>query len=255
MINNLYYFFDKIVCINLRHRKDRYNSAKNLFDKLNIPNVEFYIADKSSIDGRYGCFESHINVIKKAYIQDCNNILIFEDDIRPSIFYNINLLKDSIEFMKNNEYDIFYLGYFPFNKVNSIYLSSEKITKNIISYNPFATHAYCLNRISMKKILDNYKIYIGKIHIDKFYTYNYIFKNYCITPMIFEQIYCSPIDNSIHGIDEIFCRKIQCFAGDYLNLGSRCSYFIYLLNNYKIIFIIIMIIILYYSIRFVYLLN
>ena len=75
MINsNPYNFFDKIICINLRNRTDWNESAKNVFNKLKIPNVEFYFADKSSKGGRYGCFESHINVIKKAYIQDCDNI-------------------------------------------------------------------------------------------------------------------------------------------------------------------------------------
>jgi GR25 family glycosyltransferase involved in LPS biosynthesis len=82
----LYNFFDKIYCINLKHRPDRYISATKVFNDLNIPNVEFYITEKSSKGGRYGCFESHINVIKKAYNEGYNNILIFEDDIRLRSF-------------------------------------------------------------------------------------------------------------------------------------------------------------------------
>ena len=117
-------FFDKIFCINLKYRKDRYISANKVFNKLNIINVEFYITDKSPKGGRYGCFESHINVIKKAYHLGYNNILIFEDDIRPSNFYNLDLLDSSIDFMKNNNWDIFYLGYIVSNK--------NYITENII---------------------------------------------------------------------------------------------------------------------------
>ena len=99
-LENLYNYFDKIVCINLKSRPDRYLSAIKEFQKLNINNVEFYFADKSSKGGRYGCFESHINVIQKCYDEGCNNILIFEDDIRPSNFYSLDLLKSSIEFMR-----------------------------------------------------------------------------------------------------------------------------------------------------------
>ena len=59
-----YNFFDKIICINLKTRQDRYESALKTFQSLNINNVEFYFANKSPKGGRYGCFESHINVIK-----------------------------------------------------------------------------------------------------------------------------------------------------------------------------------------------
>ena len=137
--SNLYNFFDKIVCINLKSRPDRYLSASNEFKKLNINNVEFYFAEKSHKGGKYGCFESHINVIQKCYNEKCNNILIFEDDVRPSNYYNLTLLNESIEFMKNNKWDIFYLGYFIFN--NDVFdniLVSCNIKKkyNIIQYNP-----------------------------------------------------------------------------------------------------------------------
>ena len=249
--NNPYNFFDKIICINLTTRKDRYESAKNEFNNLNIPNVEFYIANKSSNGGRYGCFESHINVIKKAYIQGCDNILIFEDDLRPSNYYNISLLEDSIEFIKNNNFDIFYLGYMAFNKnyiTDNIIFTSSKNKNNIIQYNPCGTQSYCINKNGMIKILDNYEKYLGNEHYDTYLQNKNYFKNYCITPMLFEQHWCSPHDNSIHGLDEYIARKYQCFFGDYLNYSSNISYYIYLYNKYKItLFIfIISILILYF---------
>ena len=242
----LYNYFDKIYCINLKHRKDRYISANKTFNELNIKNVEFVIVNKSPKGGRYGCFESHINIIKNAYNAGYNNILIFEDDIRPSNFYNLDLLNTSINFMKNNEWDIFYLGYIISNKnyiSENIITSHINISNNIIKYNPGATHAYCLSKSAMLKILNLYNYYINDVHYDIFLSNKSIFNNYCVTPMLFEQYWCYDIDNSIHGIDELILRKSQCFCGDYLNINSNISYIINIFNYYKKIIILIIILI------------
>uniref|UniRef100_A0A6C0EBS6 Glycosyl transferase family 25 domain-containing protein n=1 Tax=viral metagenome TaxID=1070528 RepID=A0A6C0EBS6_9ZZZZ len=232
--NNLYNFFDKIICINLKSRPDRYESATIEFKKLNINNVEFYFAEKSSKGGKYGCFESHINVIKKCYNKGYYNILIFEDDLRPSNFYNIELLNESIEFMKNNNWDIFYLGYFIFNEdaTDNIILSYNKKTDNIIQYNPCSTHTYCLNKKSMEKILSTYHNYIGIIHYDIYLSNREYFKNYCILPMLFEQHYCYEIDNETDNLIQLAARKSQCFLGDYMNINSNITYLIYFYNKY-----------------------
>jgi len=247
-----YNFFDKIYCINLITRNDRYMSATNTFNKLNIKNVEFCRVNKSDKGGRYGCFESHIDIIKKSLKLNLNNILIFEDDIRPSNYYNLELLNNSIKFMKNNNWDVFYLGYLASNKNyfrDNIFMSHNNISKNIISYNPGATHAYCLNNNSMKKILLHYEKYINNTHYDMFLTNKKIFNNYCTIPMLFEQNWCYDIDNSIHGFDEYFLRKCQCFCGDYLNINSNISYLIYLFNYFKIVIYILILIIIFICIN------
>ena len=244
-LENLYNYFDKIICINLKSRPDRYLSATKEFQKLNINNVEFYFADKSSKGGRYGCFESHINVIQKCYDEGCNNILIFEDDIRPSNFYSLDLLKSSIDFMKNNTWDIFYLGYFIFNDdiTDALLITYNALTENIIYYNPCAAHAYCLNRNTMQKILLTYNKYIEISHIDVYYSNKEIFTNYCIYPMLFEQFYCYEIDNEIFNIKEYILRKTQCFFGDYININSNITFLLFMYNKYYYILCIVFIII------------
>ena len=148
---NNYNFFDQIYCINLKHRKDRYNSAINTFKQINLHNVTFFLADKHEKGGRYGCFDSHIQVINNAFNNNYNNILIFEDDIKIGKFYSNLLLKKSIDFMKNNNrWDVFYLGYFPFSYNYKI----TPITDNIFKSNPFGTTAYCLNKKSIIKIVN-----------------------------------------------------------------------------------------------------
>ena len=91
--------FDKIICINLKERKDKYNNVKNVFDKLNI-NVDFYYAEKHKTSGRIGCFESHIHVIENCYNNNLNNILIFEDDVINTPNYNENIMIEINNFVK-----------------------------------------------------------------------------------------------------------------------------------------------------------
>lgn len=102
IINNRY---DKVVCISLLEREDKYQYALSQFIKHDI-NVEFYrpviqgyaskfvelYADKyndpsrnhilfnKSFPNELGTFQSHYNVIKTALIQGANSIFVFEDD-------------------------------------------------------------------------------------------------------------------------------------------------------------------------------
>jgi len=262
----LYDFFDDIVCINLESRKDRHKYAQNIFNKLNIP-ARFYIVKKHSKGGMYGCFESHINVIKEAYNNGKNNILIFEDDILPTKSYNLENIQNAINFMKfNNSWEIFFLGYSIVNNLpdnihffkpllNNLYLNAYYVGKNIIQYKPYNTHSYCLNRKGMKKILNNYNKYIGIIHIDVYLSDYLNLNSYCYVPLLFDQKWCIGSDN-INNKDNIFemmCRKILCFyeKNELFWYISLIKYFLYYINIYSwvlvIIYIIIFISIIYLS--------
>ena len=81
----LWDFFDgHIRCINLLSREDRYEESQLLFKKYNIP-VRYYRTRKN-ISAQRGCFESHIKVIKEAYVSGAERVLIFEDDITSSAY-------------------------------------------------------------------------------------------------------------------------------------------------------------------------
>lgn len=59
-------FFDDIVCITLQDRPDRKKHAQEVFEKLHIP-VRFYSAKRHPNGGVYGCFASHIDVVRECY--------------------------------------------------------------------------------------------------------------------------------------------------------------------------------------------
>lgn len=204
--------FDDIICINLRYRTDRYAWAKSIFQRLKIP-ARFAIVEKSPHGGVYGCFESHINIIKECYEKGCKTIMIFEDDIIPTPGYSLKHVQNGIDFMRTHpSWDLFYFGYFAVNDNSDLIFKAHSThNKHIVRYSPTATHAYCLNRRSMKKILDTYHPIIGREHLDVYYSSREMkLENYCYVPMIFEQTECVSADNPARDEREYNVRAMGC---------------------------------------------
>lgn len=183
---------EEIFCISLKQTKERREHFKTNYP-LNIP-YKYLIVEKDKRGGVYGCFNSHIKIIKDVYKRGLNNVLIFEDDAYPSPSYSKKKLDDVYNFLKTNkDWEIFYLGYFlsgtNHKNNNTIHLFSETINKDIIKFNPLGTHAYILNRKGMKKILDTYHNFIGICHYDMYLAKFINLKSYCISPIIFDQNY------------------------------------------------------------------
>ena len=100
-------YFDKIICINLAKRPDRWKQVTQEFAKAGITNVQRYYAidgnpmgwkyvpdgktlnqiKPQSWDGAAGCMASHVNIWKLAKENNWKNVLI-------GIFYIL------VEFMK-----------------------------------------------------------------------------------------------------------------------------------------------------------
>lgn len=204
---------DKIICINLIDRPDKYNNAKRVFDKLNL-HVDFYQPEKHKYSGRIGCFESHINVIKECFDQNMNRILIFEDDIIETSSYNKDSIQNIIHFLDNNVCDYFQLGYtiLPHEMIN--YFTSLSISNtHFLQYNGNCTHAYILNRTGMEKILKTWKKYCYNKKLDIDVYYKEIFKNNgaCSCPILFDQNFCINNDNEIATTSYYtFMRSFSC---------------------------------------------
>ncbi len=101
--NNLFFnspleYFDKIIIINLEHRKDRKTHILNEFKKLciSMDKIEFIEAIYNKMNGVMGCTMSHIKSVEYAINNNLNNVLIVEDDFcfpENINMFNINLLK------------------------------------------------------------------------------------------------------------------------------------------------------------------
>ena len=175
--------FDKIYCINLVTRDDRYHSCQDLFDKLGM-DVEFFRTERHPNGGCEGCYRSHMSCIKKAYDSGAQNCLILEDDIivNPKVD-QAKMLDVAKAYMdKHSDWDIFYLGSSP-----SVIHSHSKVGKSVRKGPCFHTHAYVINRPFMEKVL---KYDYPEIPIDHFYVKLAAkgdLKSYRLYPSIFNQ--------------------------------------------------------------------
>lgn len=223
-------FFDDIICINMKHRDDRREHMRMMMKQLDIP-FRFYLAERNPKGGIYGCFESHINVIKQCYDTGCKHIMIFEDDLIPTKEYSLQKIMLGIDFMKTHEWDIFYYGYIVIGeKYQTLLRSRPSDNSNIVAFRPFGTHAYCINRHTMETVLSNYHLYIGKMHLDHYYCMM-MFRAYCIVPMLFDQQLCMTSDIEAANTLEHIARQHMCIAQKH-EINYRVSWIVWFINKY-----------------------
>lgn len=219
---------DRIVCINLVNRPDKKSKVSRVFDALQIP-VEFFTANRHPQGGRYGCFHSHISVIKQAFDDGLDNILIFEDDVVPSPSYTESDIQFALKFVidKTNDVDILQLGCFPIIDesgtllpfINSPFTDKQR---RMIKFTAAAFHAYCLTRNGMHKILSSdWQRHIGDAHFDM-YVVGLQLNGYCCIPTLFEQYSCLGTDNLSRSTKEKFGRVFQC-TGDRFFIMHKIS--------------------------------
>jgi hypothetical protein len=103
-------YFEEIVCINLDRRTDRWELMQKEFDKINILDRVRRFSAVENVDGQKGCFESHIQCILNARKNKLKNILIFEDDVVFLPHYDERKIKNSIDILKDNYWEFYYLG-------------------------------------------------------------------------------------------------------------------------------------------------
>lgn len=188
----VYDYFEDIVCINLDISFDRRMQSQKYFNEYNIP-ARFYTVQKHPKGGRYGCFDSHMKIIKDAYERGLNNILVFEDDFMPTAAFTEEKIAEAVHFMRtHDDWDIFYLGYGTVKMDNrhlipTSIVGADVYSINIVQYNPHLTQCLCYSRKAMHKLLQEYQNYIEDYHLDICIASYMDFKNYCIVPMLFDQ--------------------------------------------------------------------
>jgi GR25 family glycosyltransferase involved in LPS biosynthesis len=218
---HLYRQFDAIYCITLKDNIDRQASASRIANQFGIP-LQFFRVDKHPKGGRYGCFESHVELIRFLYNRGANKVLIFEDDFIPSPGYSSDAIGDILRFMTiDQDWDYIQLGYLPVQRLHDPswlwkFPNSERHSKYLYKFGGLLTHAYCVSRKGMSKILEQshplLKLDDQHIpHIDIWY--NKIFRDtaYCACPILFDQKWCFPTDNvPANPVEAYLIRPMQC---------------------------------------------
>jgi len=111
--------------------------------------------------GETGCMLSHYNIIKAAYDEGFENVLILEEDFNPSGKYPSRLVLNEVP----KDCSILYLDRNPMCTSNKETRISDNVTKVGYSYN---NHAYIVTRKGMKEVLDS-KILDNIIISDEFF--------------------------------------------------------------------------------------
>lgn len=159
---------DDVVCINLKERPDR---KQHMMAQLDGIDFHFYHPTRHPNGGMHGCFESHINVISKAYSEGLNSICVFEDDIIANKTEH-DLLNgrdkgyvDLVRFLRASPdgrpsphaptgWSILYLGSVP----NFLRYSTSKVTTltsgKVYKVNAVCLHAYIISRVGMERMKD-----------------------------------------------------------------------------------------------------
>jgi GR25 family glycosyltransferase involved in LPS biosynthesis len=194
-MNNPFNYFDKIFCINLQHRTDRWANCQDTFEKLGIYEkvtrlegvncLELYKTENlfanyfnngipNHIDiinlRRAGCALSFIQAVQQAKQKGYKNILIFEDDISlyASVPDTITTLNNCLTELPDN-WELFYLSANP----TSFHGHIQPITP--YSQNLCYIHAaFCCHSIAINSNIYNYILDSFHSHIDIF---DWVLKN------------------------------------------------------------------------------
>ena len=128
-----------------------------------------------------GASLNHYKLIKKAYENNYNNILILEDDAVFKTPLNYRKLERVFKWMKDkNDWDIFYFGYCQWPLLISYFVNTDIVRVMM----PQAIHCYCLSRRGMKKIIYKFENHYKNESADIFFAKDFSLKKYAIYPQI-----------------------------------------------------------------------
>ena len=161
-MNNPFDFFEKICCINLDRRPDRWKDCQDNFKKLGIlerverfPAMDYSTSENipAGLRGKFGCTHSHLEIIRRAKHMMLKNILIFEDDIhlhRPADEIQKAVGAGTSELPDN--WEMLYLSANPLDNPNSLNDFSPSLCQLNLA---FTTHAFAVNHTAYDLILND----------------------------------------------------------------------------------------------------
>jgi len=160
-------FFEKVYCINLDSRIDRWDKAQKEFEKIGIKDLVQRISGHVPNDnllnkGERGCMISHIECLKDAKKNNYKNILIFEDDV---IFTNqfVEKLKLSISELPL-DWDLFYLGFCPKDVNSKFDIHSKNLFR--LKNDCYCTHSIAYNKKAIDYLFNNFDVFIKESAYD-----------------------------------------------------------------------------------------
>lgn len=175
-------YFDGTYIINLAERNDRREEMIQEFRRFNLFNLpekaQFFTAIKPSDKGNFpslgarGCFMSHLGVLKAAKAQNCDNVLLLEDDetfTKGLVRYQTQLIQE----LQTTNWDFAYFGHHINTKTQTNFLL-HPYTKPIVQAHFLAIHSQVFDRLIdfLETLLDRPAGHPegGPMHVDGAYS-------------------------------------------------------------------------------------
>jgi glycosyl transferase family 25 len=171
-------------CITLEEVTHRRKSAEVEISKL-PPDIKVqWSVEKRDVNGVRGCYNSHINVMKKALYRNLPYVLILEDDLHVKN-WDAEVWNNIKRFIAENEFDFIQLGFCSlfYHNVNPV-----SGYKNLYSGSLLCSHASVYSRRMMEHMVNYYSEFTGD-PIDVIYS-NEFNKKYAVIPMMIGQHWC-----------------------------------------------------------------
>jgi hypothetical protein len=170
-LGRIWQAFDKIYCISLSNRPDRYERARSEFAGVGLLDlVEFVIVEKHPEDSERGIYESHLTCLRAGLAAGAEKIAVFEDDIVFTRF-SAKRLQRAIRFMESSrDWAAFFFGCFVNSSRKTQFPSVIKINYRCMA------HGYVVNRDFALRLVDtewrgvSYDDFLRSIAADRFYS-------------------------------------------------------------------------------------
>lgn len=143
---NPFDFFEEIYCICVKGRQQKRNKIEKQFRELGI--LDRVIFFDAILREPYwdGCRESHKECVRRAKGNNCNNVLIFEEDVF-FLHKDLDALSSAIFDLKKETWNIFTLGC----TVETVVRNTKK---NLCVVKGYLNHAYAVNKNFFDEILN-----------------------------------------------------------------------------------------------------
>jgi GR25 family glycosyltransferase involved in LPS biosynthesis len=227
-VADIFKSFDKIYCINLPFRKDRWQNCLLQFEKYNISNnlqkFDGIIYNNPLFNKKQnahlGCWFSHYTILKHAKAMNYDKILILEDDF----VFNVEpkKLNDKLTCCVNElpqNWDLFYLGAYFVKGYD--YEAKINYSENLYKANTaFCTHSICYSKFGIQKIIQSMeKTFLSlkdmpSIYesIGWFYVKEFLYENNCFASKEFlcgQEKGFSDIENCIVDYNDYFLKGYE----------------------------------------------
>jgi len=146
-------YVDKIFCINLDSRTDRWDECIQEFKKIGIEDDVERISAVDIQPGIIGCTKSHYECVKIAKERNYESVLILEDDVTFTLDA-LDILEKTFEQLHTRDikFDMLYLGGNPYG------IDNQLIDSNLaLLVSSKAAHAYIICSHMYDTVLDMYE--------------------------------------------------------------------------------------------------